>query len=540
MKRAVKNLSLLTMSFLLFSCNEKVAPELQNGSTSTTVPTIVAPTDYFFKVSTASSVLLNFALHRTGPGNASTPCQILSSGSPLTNTRYRGETSLGPDQKVYDISCFMEAEEMSLYHNGLDFTVESSQNTCEYIAYSPFSFHDAITGSSSANYVGVTCATQDGIVNSDAAPYATAANAVYGAGATPVACGFMVDITTPQLLRQPILIPEDDSVLCKFDYAKNGGGNGQNCDLGKLKFDITNVYNAETVPANLKIVASERIAKSDFSCGGKVASCIGGAIKHVPSLQNGKYVSEITPVLVNTSFAKTYKLPKLIEVRDDLYDIVNYRRGLANRHLDYRSYSAANEARWGVGSYTRTYDPALMENYASNLTPSGTPIIDVKNVAPGSTVDFAAYEAEVYKYGHTATPLVAEPFMGLTPATKVNPFYTFHCLDRAMETKARIRMVVRDWDRVYTNPNSDFELITDVFKPALNRAMDLPVDEEEIPGDPGRFNYFDDYYGWDYLLPMTRTNPNLTTTYQAGFTLWSPTAGWFQPDSFPRQEMKED
>src|SRR5690606_21638816 len=99
-------------------------------------------------------------------------------------------------------------------------------------------------------------------------------------------------------------------------------------------------------------------------------------------------------------------------------------------------------------------------------------------------------------------PLAAEPFMGLEDH-KINPFYTMYCLDTAYDIKARIRMVVRDWDRVYNSNNEEIEFLSDLFKLA-NSKQDSPG-YVELDNELDTILVFNDKKDWDDQIPMTRT-----------------------------------
>ena len=531
MKSLLKNLSLLSMGLLIYSCNEKISAELQDGN-STTVPTIVAPSEYYFKITNDNPVVLNYVLHRSGAGRYGTnkwDCKISTTGVEPSSDLFISEAATAHENKNYDISCFFDTEELALDFNGLSFKVEASKNTCEYIAYSPYSYFDAIPGSSSTTYRGVICDTTAGITNAHGNARATIIGATYNG--TPVDCGYMVDINVPEPDRQPVLIPDEKQPLCQYDYSELGGGNGQNCDTGRIKFQITEVYNAETdttLPANPQPRA---VATSDHLCGGSPVSCVGGAIKHVPSLSSGMYGTLVTNTNQNQDFSTQYKLPATL-TRAGNYDIVNYRRGLASLNLNFGDYTVPNEVQWGDATYNKAFDPHLMEMYSVNMDPAGNPIIDTAGGAPASLVDNTTYDNYTIATGVTRKPYAADPFLGINGA-RVNPFYTFYCLDRAYEVKARIRMVVRDWDRIFPSTTADLELISDVHKLVNARRQDLPGTEMEIPNDPGVFNLFNDQNDWDVLVPMTRIDPNLVGVYDPGFTFWGPTAGFWDPASFP-------
>jgi hypothetical protein len=535
MKSMMKNFALLSMGLLIYSCNEKISPELQNGS-STTVPTVIAPTDYYFKVTNNSAAVLNYVLHRSGPGMASTDCKINSDGTPLSSILYIGDAATTFDSKAYDIACYLEAEELSLKFNGLSFKVEASKNTCEYIGYSPYSFYDSIPGATTASWRGVTCAdatagTLDAQFLLPSLPFG---RDILGAGVDrQIGCGEMVDTSIALAANRLIkAIPTDAQPLCAFDYAINGGGNSQNCDSGRMRFNITDVYKVTPPVPDPEYFTSKPVPTPDHICGGATASCVGGAIKSVSSLTTYVRGTEILNTQLNENFSKAYTLPALMGVRSTGVDIVNFRRGLASKHLNFLDYTVPNEVEWSDTNHNKAFDPSLMENYAANRTPDGSSIIDVNNTAATFNVSNATYEAKRIELGYTATPTAADPFLG---TSRVNPFYTFYCLDRAYEIKARIRMVVRDWDKVFPSTASDKELISDVYKSVNARTQDLPSTEEEIPNDPGNFNYFNDMDDWDNLVLMTRTDPNLIGVYDPGFTFWSPTDGWWNPAIFPNQ-----
>ena len=220
-----------------------------------------------------------------------------------------------------------------------------------------------------------------------------------------------------------------------------------------------------------------------------------------------------------------------------MHDIVNYRKGLASLDLNYVDYATFSGGTWpGDTAYLKSFDPNLMEKYAANKSPDNVEIIDDTSILAEATLP----------HGYTKTKLAADPFLGVGGA-RVNPFYTFYCLDRAYEIKARIRMVVRDWDRVFTSGTSNLELISDSnLTPVTNRTQDLPQSEVEFPDDPGDFNLYNDKDDWDVLVWMQRSDLSGSGTYDPGFTFWTPwtvpttstplsVLGWWDPSIFPNQ-----
>ena len=544
MKRITKSLSLLTMLTLSYGCNEKISPELQTGN-STTVPPTITPTEYYFRLTNNSPAVLNYVLHRTGVNRETVECSVTSTVA-LDNDSFRSDVSgNGFDDRSKDIACYMEAEELALYFNGLNFNVEASLNTCDYISYSPYSYFDAIPGNTSPKWAGVVCdepvTTAD--FTADAASVAHALligahNDNTGPIDTPINCNTMVDTNVAAGSRVAFPIPDDFQKMCVYDYTDAGAGgegNGQNCDIGIQNIKLMRVYNVATPPAPTD-ATYEEIADERHNCGGKVAACVAGAIRTDSFFDGAISGSSILATTSNSDFSFSFELPKLIGNRSNMVDIVNYRRGLASLHLDYKDYHTDNTY-WGDATYRYSFDPSLMEKYAANKHPNGTTII-------------SSAQAQSYGFllnGLTATPLAAEPFLGVE-GNKINPFYTFLCLDRAFDVKARIRMVVRDWDRVFPSNTASMSYISDVFEASAGRRQDVPSDEEEVPGDDGDYGFFNDKDDWDVLIPMRRwRKDDVTLPYPHGVytnnsgIVWEPdneylqlSLPWFLPNYFPK------
>lgn len=559
MKSLITNLLLLAMGFLAYSCNEKISPELNSGNTTTNDPSVIVPSQYYFKVTNQSPAILNYVLHRTGQGNGVKDCTITSSSFSLSSDLYSGEAGAPHDSKMFDISCFMEAEELSLHFNGLNFNIEASPNTCEYVGYAPYSYLDNIPGSSSANYVGISCTDEAIESGLSTTAIVTSAGVVDQLG--PVSCGYMVDLSVPVAQRRRRLIPEEKQSLCAYDYSREETSDydgGQNCDIGKININSTSIVLVPAVEPILDdpgTAANEAVpgvaahltvgppTNENHSCGGKLRACMEGAFKLEPEIaDSATSTSIIYNTTQNNSFVKKVELPGMIGKKGFNSDIVNYRRGLASMNLNYLDYSIANNGNWADANYNKSFDPNLMEKYAANRNPDGTYIINAYNTPASNlnpTVTWASWLAKLRENGWTSMPYAAEPFLGFGPA-KTNPFYTFYCLDRAQEIKARIRLVVRDWDKVFPSAASEMELISDVHKSVGARRQDLPIDSEESPGDPGNYNFYDDIWDWDVRVQMTRTNPNGIGVYDPGFTRWQPTVGWWEPGLFPMEGPVED
>ena len=502
MKIILRNLSLLAMALATYSCNEKISPQLQNGN-STTVGGVnnQQPDEFYLRITNQSPVVLNYVLHRTGNGNKKADCEVKSSNE-LSSQLFRDHASDPYDTKAYDISCFFEAEELSLHFNGLDFQVEASKNTCEYISYQPYSYYNGIPGRTKARWLGITC---DGGAPTSAQLIdlgATWLNAT-----TPIGCGQMVDLGTPIEKRIPVTITDEYKNLCAFDYSENTEGLKQNCDTGYMSFTILSYGATETTVAN-----------DTYKCGGKTAACVEGAIRNISEFDNKAFGEVLTEAVINKDFKLPYKLAPLDGKRFGNVDIVNYRRGLASLDLNFGDYTPGSESNsnlalpsWKNMNQLKSFDPNLMEAYSINKYPE---------ISTRKVISDTELEAQKWKGGWEKLPFAADPFLSTRPdLSRVSPFYTVLCLDQNKDIKARIRMVVRDWDRSFPSDSIELEYISDVYKDEAERRQDKPTLSLEVPGDPAT-SYWNDYDDWDNLVWLERSSNGVGGIYSSGNTTW--------------------
>lgn len=535
----IKKLPLFALMLLLASCNEKVNPEL-NGSSVTSggggLPTVV-PETYYMKVEATSPVMLNYQLHRTGNGNYNTECKISSDGVALSNDLYTAEAiaATDHDDKQFDISCFYDAEELAIYMNGIDFKLTASANTCAYIGYAPYSFYDRIPGDSSSTYTQVTCDASIDYADSQAylqsVAYTGSPDTVPVTSLTgTMGCTDYIDTDYTAGLpakRQNII---SDSDLCSFDYSDEtpviGQDQGKNCDIGEI------VVNTVAISSS-----GHTVTQREINCGGLVRNCIKGPINLETELDDVTKGTVIYDTVLDADFTKEWDLPKLVtDRRATTTEYTNYRRNLANKDIDFINTSDNTyKTIWATDPSREQFDPNLMEYYSNNRRyESATPIISTANWATEGNVN-----------GYRAFPLAGDPFLGISHTIntktiansgaglvsyRTNPFYTFYCLDNALEVKGKIRMVIRDWDRIFT-ADANLEAISDYvdISPTRNTIskQDNGIDQE-VPGYPGVFSNFNDFTDWDDLIPMERT----AGAYAAGATVWYPYITGSYPNGF--------
>lgn len=514
MKKVTK-LYFLAMTILMVSCNEKVSPELLQSNNTAPTTVAVPPEEFYFSVTNTSPVMQGYKLHKTGPGNKSAPCEARNTTG-MSNDIFAG------DQTANDITCFFEAEELSLFHGGFSFEVASSKNTCDYVGYSPYGYYDRIPGDSSAVYNFVSCSD---ISNTSSAKIDQLLNIPTNSSNGNVECSdYFIDPSYIASGTRERFNIDAEEELCRFNYV-----DGPSCDIGKItvnEYAITYTAGSPAAippePETWEVQKSTRVIR----CGGKITNCVSGPVAEMKTGVS-KY-TEITNTNLNEEFKKNFSYDQLIGKSYTVKSYTNYRRDLASKNIDFmNSYSFSTGlpvAYTGIWSSTydlnRIFDPQVMDFYSNNKKLDGTTLITMN----GSTTNPDIMTEAVRTKKFHAIPYAADPFLGI--AASVNPFYTFYCFDKAFDVKARIRMVVREWDRIFPINSSDLELLSDLGK-GQDARMDSTV-TFEVPGDSDYWLYFNDIWDWDDHIPMERT----PGPFNASLTIWQPVGNTAYPDGF--------
>lgn len=609
--KMVKKLSLLAMAIVIAGCNEKVSPELQESNSTTPDtdggPTIV-PDEYYFKLTNTAPVLLNYKLHKTGSGNRSAPCEVRST-SQLDNDTFRANPA------AMDISCYLEAEELSLRAGGLSFEIEASPNTCEFIEYTPFSYFNKMPGDSTSTYTKINCMNEE-TTSAHAADAATTAGIdiiwpdAGGAGVPgPAACNqYLSQSGLLATTRQPIVLNEDDTenLFCRFNYTDDGG---EKCDIGEVTVqDLQVTFDTVLADTNGKaagraaliadysdgsdddgagpddgtaaILADEQTAiennvGADYTpayntaynntapkykvvtrkikCGGSVGNCVDGPLK-----QHGELKGTRGSIIQTAEFDKVIKIKQdyknLLPNGQGNYYYANFRRDLANVNLDYGDsthtelspYTPAYTGAFSSPAFGKAFDPNIMERYSRGIVPDNSAFI--LSATFDAAAPFSIWESNsTQENKFVAKPLAMEPFVGLRTLTAsgtvakeyyTSPYYTFYCLDTAFDRKARIRLLVRDWDRIFPN-DANLELISDINL-GTNARQDLQYFVED-PDSHDDINDFNDLLDWDDLIWTIRDDSTPLIFYRPAPSS-NDTDGWFNTDFFPRyaQDPEED
>ncbi len=180
-----------------------------------------------------------------------------------------------------------------------------------------------------------------------------------------------------------------------------------------------------------------------------------------------------------------------------------------------------------------------------------------KNFCSDNNNDFTSWTSSVYNYGiATASSAYIMPFAAgastESPKEYGQPYYVINCLDAARDIKARIRFIVRDWDRNFSiADNIDYNTTTDGanslkdnhgldgFSNAYNAYPDWDDDITDTDGDgrsyelPPSISYSgscgnvttpEDGAGLDCYSSAGAQDPSITTPkacYAAG-KKWKP------------------
>ena len=523
MMRASKKLSLVLIGLLIYGCNEKISPELQSGSTTTT-PTPTATPTYTFGVSNSNLVAVGYNLHKTGSGNWNKTCEI-STTVPMSSDNFIA------DPTSYDISCFFEAEELALYLTGLSFEISANANACEHVGYTPYSFYNFMAGDSTSTVTLIEC--DDNVTNVLA--QAQPSSPSYGPG-TKATCDQIVDETISTVSERKVrTYTDDDIIFCDYNYTNRSfaGEDGPNCDVGNVMVNVISytVPDPLTAPA----VVEEKSSTRRVTCGGLISNCVQGPIKQLASLASSSTTfTEIATVNTGESYSKIHELKPLVDdQRRSTMEYANYRRHMASNDIDFIDSSDPLDTTYKQSfsdEFTnKTFNPEILSRYSNNLT-MADPFASLV-----TTTDINNF---VLTKGYRTRPISAEPFIGVNTSThyaKVNPFYTFYCFDSAWEVKARIRMMVRDWDRINV-PSANMELLSDI---QLHTTLATHYAKQDVPGalqvptDPDGYNGYNDIGDWDDNLVMLRT----VGSYDSATTVWEPINGFFDLDNFPKNSF---
>jgi hypothetical protein len=373
--------------------------------------------DYFklFEVSDSTS----YNLHKVGDTQNTRDCKV--DANDIKNA-----------QGLRDIRCYLDGQEEDIYTNKLKFKAAVGSGVCEYIQYAPFSFQrfkanprsDAPTTKGSYTIPHINGCVQDTTPIATPTWIATDASACVMAPATQETCedaGYTwvpvknSCINTTKTASgpcgvaggtwSPFYVTTQPNVAsanyCPSNYSGWLGSAYPNCDEDTFK--VKTIQSAVDSTGKCTMTYEEKLT----NCGGNINSCIAGPIADVLTEQQIKlgYRSVVYTVSSGFSSPIIHRAP-----------------------TEYGDYSNLRNAN-GILQNALTSSNDDIGIWASHI---------------GTLSDIA-----IYGNGIDTTQQTRKMALQQNPFVNGVPVYTFNCLDAARDIKARIRLVVRDWDRAY-------------------------------------------------------------------------------------------
>jgi|GEM_PF-4139179 len=518
----MKTLLLSASLAMLVACNEKIAPELADPASTTTTsgsggggPTSTL-TENGFRLeldNTPNGVnptLLGYTLHKANElGTVSCEVEdVTDVPDTLNSTR--------------DITCFMEAEEFALQFNGFKIKAVSDADTCNFISTQPYTYYNLQPGATArkdgsprevVKFVCTDTALQSfgsGDLYADVAP--APAPGTNSSGFTTVSslCGKYVNIdgTSPATFgtldlsatSAPVALDSEDE-LCSFNYVVDN--TEVNCDEGQVRIHTVNVATAadgSTPPVQiLTAITGGSVLKE---CGGKIRNCIGGPAPEI--IGETDFIDRGKDNVVTS-------IPLAGGTTDDIS--VN---GNINRAYNVYFSNFMRQCS-GVPNFTTPanfntapvfspgYDADVMEEYVRlGTSPENNGITQEKDRIHDQ-FDVIYLADDPFRAGLPDSLLAFGDIRTKwnNSNLKAQPFYTYECLDQALDVKARIRLVVREWNRNFSPSSQEFRFVSDVFSGTAR------MDAGSAQTNPYLiYDRFNDVADWDDLLTFTNSPTN--------------------------------
>lgn len=431
-----------------------------------------------FEVSQSTTEASSYVVHKEGQGMGTSRCRVITPQiiDDVNDPNYNVAT-----YGMNDIVCLMEGGESDIFNRGLNWDVVYGAGMCEYVQYVPFSYQGFLPGetdrevtiyntfpdaascddgevstSFQLNYSGESTETFIGDRNGtmtainvlgqgQAVIDDTNGNSVFNAGEGRRTFGSAYcdaassDCTLDSVATQ----------VCSYDY-RNVDEDFPNLDEGSVTvrtvncsytegadaadpFDTdgdTDLDEPNGVPDDTTCICN--ISETVVDCGGDLENGLAGAKRDSGLLVNQG--SRIYTTVSGGSFEEEIEAP--------------IAKGFgSNRHIanfvSHRNYNDTSTTAAPFG----TSNPSC---YASN-----------HHMDSFETTGITGRRAAWDNYSNARDPF------GSANSGIYSNYYTFNCLDAAYDIKARIRVLVRDWDREFTP--EDHEL-TNLAANSINSA----------------------------------------------------------------------
>lgn len=509
----MKTLLLSASLAMLSACNEKIAPELADPASTTTTsgssgggPTTTVDSNVFkleLDATPTSGVPaedLGYTLHKANEAGT-VKCEV----EDVTDV---------PDtlDSTRDITCMLEAEEAALYYNGYKIKAVSDAGTCNFISAQPYTYYQYQPGvtarmdGSPREVVKFVCTdTAKQLHASDVLH--TDATAAFGANASGFQtvtelCGKYANIDGSSAVSfgsldltatiSPVTLATDEE-LCSFNYRNEG----VNCDEGAVRVHTVSV-------SSVVVAATDTLTAIDggsvlIQCGGKVKNCIGGA---APEIVGEEPFIELGKTLIIAQIPATGGSNSAISLEADVSRESNYYFSNFMRQCSgMPNFTTA--ANFNTGTvFSPGFDADVMEEYARlGTTLPGT---QEKDFTHGQ-FDVITLADDPFRAGIPDADIVSgdlrENWSNFN--MQARPFHSFECLDQALDVKARIRLVVREWNRNFSPTTQEFRYISDVFSATAKMDAGAAQTNNYLV-----YDQFNDIADWDDQLFFSNSPTN--------------------------------
>ncbi len=407
-----------------------------------------------FEITQVTEEASSYVVHKEGQGMGTSRCRVTSGqiiddiNDPNYNTAVYG---------LNDIVCLLEGGESDLYNRGIEFDIKFGAGMCEYVEYVPFSYQSLPSGASDRTVtiyedfpqrssctpaaVGSTgdalFITGDAVGSFIGDTSGTGTNAdhlaVFGAGLAADSNGSLAGGNQRSFGSiycesgsgdcEPETIA---SRFCTYDYS-NIDEDLPNLDTGTITVrTVSCAFTFGTEDANTNGVPDESICECTLSepeeieCGGRAVDGLAGPKRDLLPSTYDVNTGRIYTTVIGGNQTETVSSP--------ISKSLGTNRYLAN-FISHRNYTSDTNSLSGT---TDTPNPSC---FASNHHMDG-----YRTVNPTLTGNRAAWESYSASF---------DPF-GNSSSGLYNNYYTFNCLDASYDIKARVRLMVRDWDREFT------------------------------------------------------------------------------------------
>lgn len=491
----------LTVGLLLAvtACQEKIAPELSaagvtttGGATGGTSGGSSGATHNFAltlgltPTNEAPPELLNYRLHKANDlVNATCAvADVVDTPDDLSNS-------------PRDITCFVEAEEWALYHNGLNFQMSADANTCDYMVYKPYSFQRYQAGITARQDLSPRVMARIECTPDITASYLATIPPAFGFSnpnslTLGQLCGRTFNVTGTSITATSTNVgntKDGAQSFCSYDYSQEatpaGVDKGPNCDEGAISYSTVVFSVVEDAGGTQSIAIG---GETDLHrCGGNVRACTAGPMPV-------ELANEWTARGVNGKFTATQEAAKTVEYKVDA------------------PYSLGHNTNFHIANFTRQCSGVGLWNLSSSFLGSANsynPDLIAEYTELGAKTDVVQ---ETDARGFDVVIISDDPFRaglaGINPNINYSvekfssePHYQFLCLDKAFDIKARIRVAVREWNKNFLVSLTSLAFVSDVFNDAFGTAKMDGTFQQTVPHGPW-INYndrldWDDFLRWD-------------------------------------------